>query len=347
MSLNIKRNVKQNVKRKRNTTRVKKKYLTHPISSAKKRSANIIYDFNMFLRKKNIYVDPSFINAKKHWKLLGEGGFAFVYKAQNTQNKGIIAIKQIKGSQYKNKLDYMLRAIKKELIIMMKINKINDLFPVLYGAFARGTNVYIVMEYIEGNELWDFYSNDTKFDSLTPQRIQSILCRLIQGVRLLHDNGIAHMDIKLENILYNENTNTVKLMDYGLSCAMQITKWTKNMDEFILSMCYRQGIRGTPPYISPEIWLYRDKYFTNKMFMSNDVWSIGIVAFMLFAGFYPFYDERKIDDLINSILLDKIDYKNVEFKDKTTQTHINMIKDMLMKSYKYRKTTTQLTRKYC
>lgn len=92
----------------------------------------------------------------------------------------------------------------------------------------------------------------------------------MQALKHLHDMGVVHRDLKPENILFNSNLQIVKLIDFGMSKILQDENALMNTK------------LGTPYYISPEI-------LKGKYDKSCDMWSIGVIAFVLLAGEPPFW----------------------------------------------------------
>lgn len=127
------------------------------------------------------------------------------------------------------------------------------------------------MEYVTGGELFDrivqrgFYSER---DAATCVR------HMLKAVEYLHENDVVHRDLKPENLLYENDSedSNLKVADFGLSKMLQNEIQTS-------TVC------GTPGYCAPEILLGKtyDK--------SVDIWSIGVIAYILLCGYEPFYDE--------------------------------------------------------
>lgn len=99
--------------------------------------------------------------------------------------------------------------------------------------------------------------------------------QILQGVRYIHDKGFIHRDLKLSNILLTENVQ-VKICDFGLTVHIDDTRLSR-------SIC------GTKYYMAPEV--------VNRMgfVRRSDVWSIGIISFVLVFGFQPFQQDYSFD----------------------------------------------------
>ena len=129
---------------------------------------------------------------------------------------------------------------------------------------------YIAMEYAEKGELFDLILSVGKF---TEQTARFLFTKILDGVSYLHNKGTSHLDIKLENILVDEEFNT-KISDFGLSTSKQ-------------EIDYKAG---TDIYWAPEM-------FTNTNFKTKplDVFALGVVLFSMVSGKPPFTYAR-VDD---------------------------------------------------
>ena len=101
-------------------------------------------------------------------------------------------------------------------------------------------------------------------------RTRNVMRQSLQALKHLHDMGVVHRDLKPENILFNQNYSMVKLIDFGMSKILQDENTLMNTK------------LGTPYYISPEI-------LKGKYDKGCDMWSIGVITFVLLSGEPPFY----------------------------------------------------------
>lgn len=93
--------------------------------------------------------------------------------------------------------------------------------------------------------------------------------QILRGVKYIHDQRVVHRDLKLENFFISEQM-TVKIGDFGLATALSVQK-------------RRKSVCGTPHYMAPEIYASKDGYS-----FEIDLWSLGIIAFLLLVGRFPF-----------------------------------------------------------
>ena len=142
----------------------------------------------------------------------------------------------------------------------------------LFDVYETSTHFYLAMEHLTGGELFDrivekgFYSEKDAADALA---------QLASAISYLHERGIVHRDVKPENLLYAspEPNAPLKLADFGLCKALKENDITK-------TAC------GTPGYVAPEV--LKRKGYAKEV----DVWSIGVIMYILLCGFPPFYDEN-------------------------------------------------------
>eukprot|EP01117_Protostelium_nocturnum_P008211 TRINITY_DN292_c0_g3_i1.p1 TRINITY_DN292_c0_g3~~TRINITY_DN292_c0_g3_i1.p1 ORF type:complete len:332 (-),score=94.76 TRINITY_DN292_c0_g3_i1:38-1033(-) len=138
----------------------------------------------------------------------------------------------------------------------------------------------LVFEYVSGGDLLDYVMNqkEGKLDELKSAKLFS---QIVSSVQYLHDKGIAHRDLKLENIMVDPEGNVAKLIDFGLS---------KRVDggQLLTTFC------GSPTYAAPEI-LYKEPYHGNKV----DVWSLGVILYSMLAGNIPWEGKNDIERIAN------------------------------------------------
>ena len=141
----------------------------------------------------------------------------------------------------------------------------------LYAIIETASMIYIVMELVEGGELFDHIVEAGAYDE---QKARKVMRQILEALRHLHSIGIIHRDIKPENILCDAEGVNVKIADFGLSNSVSPGQAS------LRSQC------GTPVYMAPEM-LQKHPYTT-----SVDVWSAGIVMYIILSGSMPFYAEN-------------------------------------------------------
>ncbi|KAL9245437.1 hypothetical protein vseg_019095 [Gypsophila vaccaria] len=200
-------------------------------------------------------------------KTLGEGNFAKVKFAKNLDNGDFVAVKILNR-------DYLLRhkmveQIKREIATMKLIKHPNVVQ--LHEVMASKTKIYMVLELVDGGELFDKIA---KRGRLKESEARTYFQQLINAVDYCHSRGVYHRDLKPENLLLDSFGN-LKIADFGLSAFSQQVR----EDGLLHTAC------GTPNYVAPEV--LTDKGYDGT---SVDVWSCGVILFVLMAGYLPFDD---------------------------------------------------------
>ncbi|CAM8892035.1 unnamed protein product [Rhodiola kirilowii] len=201
-------------------------------------------------------------------KLVGYGAFAKVYHARDLRTGNSVAIKCVSKSRIV--IGGLTAQIKREISIMRRMHHAN--IVKLYEVMATKTKIYFVMEFEKGGELFAKVSKGRFSEDLSRKYFQ----QLISAVGYCHARGVFHRDLKPENLLLDENWN-LKISDFGLSAL----KEQIGSDGLLHTQC------GTPAYVAPEV-LGKKGYDGAKV----DVWSCGVILYVLNAGYLPFNDRN-------------------------------------------------------
>lgn len=151
------------------------------------------------------------------------------------------------------------------------------------SVFEDIQTLYIIMERCDGGELYDRIQ---KMDGFSESHAQQLIRCIMSALYFLHEQGIAHCDLKPENFVFksgdpkHKDYNTLKLIDFGMA---KVVHWRK----------YLRKLVGTPYYIAPEC-------LEGRYNEGCDMWSIGVVLFVMIFGFPPFYDDTKSKDRVSS-----------------------------------------------
>ncbi|EEF27838.1 CBL-interacting serine/threonine-protein kinase, putative [Ricinus communis] len=199
-------------------------------------------------------------------KLLGCGAFAKVYHARNVRTGQAVAIKAV--SKQKVVKGGFVAQVKREISIMRLLRHPNVVK--LLEVLATKTKIYFVMEFAKGGELFTKVAKGRFSENLSRRYFQ----QLITAVGYCHARGVFHRDLKPENLLLDENWD-LKVSDFGLSAVKDQVR----PDGLLHTLC------GTPAYVAPEI-LAKKGYDGAKV----DVWSCGVILYVLIAGYLPFND---------------------------------------------------------
>eukprot|EP00252_Welwitschia_mirabilis_P016457 TRINITY_DN362_c0_g1_i2.p1 TRINITY_DN362_c0_g1~~TRINITY_DN362_c0_g1_i2.p1 ORF type:complete len:438 (+),score=26.88 TRINITY_DN362_c0_g1_i2:446-1759(+) len=203
-------------------------------------------------------------------RLLGKGTFAKVYHAKDIKTGENVAIKAM--DKEKIMKVGMIGQIKREISVMRLVRHPNIVH--LHEVMASKTKIYFVMEYVKGGELFNRVSKG----KVKEEDARKYFQQLISAVDFCHSRGVYHRDLKPENLLLDEDGN-LKISDFGLSALQEHL----HKDGLLHTTC------GTPAYVAPEV-ITKKGYDGAKA----DIWSCGVILFVLMAGYLPFYDSNLI-----------------------------------------------------
>ena len=205
---------------------------------------------------------------------IGEGNFAKVKLGMHLVTKQQVAIKIIDKTNIEkdtfSKLNREIRAMKG----LSHPNIVK-----LYEVMETSANVFLVMEYCSGGELYNHIVNHSKMKEAEARKY---FRQIVFAVEYCHSKNVIHRDIKVENLLLDHNMD-IKVADFG---------FTNNFkkDKKLMTWC------GSPPYAAPELFI--GKAYTGP---EVDVWSMGVVLFVLVCGELPFKGDT-IKDVRKEVL---------------------------------------------
>ncbi|XP_060783159.1 death-associated protein kinase 3 [Neoarius graeffei] len=247
---------------------------------------------------------------------LGSGQFAIVRKCREKSTGVEYAAKFIKKRRLSSSRRGVSREeIEREVNILRGIQHSNII--TLHDIFENKTDVILILELVSGGELFDFLAEK---ESLSEEEATQFLKQILDGVHYLHSKHIAHFDLKPENIMLldkNVPNPRIKLIDFGI--AHQI----KEGNEF-------KNIFGTPEFVAPEIVNYE------PLGLEADMWSIGVITYILLSGASPFLGETKQETLTN---ISAVNYDfDEEYFSNTSELAKDFIRRLLVKDPKKRMT---------
>lgn len=217
-------------------------------------------------------------------KELGRGAFAVVKECVHKTTKQKYAIKIIDRQAMGDTNEV---ALQREIEIMQKVNHPNVIM--LRAVFEDKKHVYLVMELVTGGELFDKIVERGNYSEADAAELTRAI---VEAIGYLHSKGIAHRDLKPENLLLRtkQTATEVKIADFGLSRMI-------NEQAMMKTAC------GTPTYVAPEV-------LTNTGYGPGvDMWSIGVITYILLCGFPPFYGDT-IPEMFEQIMAGKFDFPN-------------------------------------
>ncbi|XP_056160418.1 CBL-interacting serine/threonine-protein kinase 9 isoform X3 [Syzygium oleosum] len=210
-------------------------------------------------------------------KTIGEGSFAKVKFAKHLDSGDSFAIKII--DRHHVLRHKMVEQIKREISTMKLIKHPNVIK--IFEVIASKTKIYIVLEFVDGGELFDEIA---KHGRLREDDARRYFQQLIDAVDYCHSRGVYHRDLKPENLLL-DTYGVLKVSDFGLSTFSKKVR----EDGLLHTAC------GTPNYVAPEV--LTDNGYDGT---SSDIWSCGVILFVLMAGYLPF-DEANLIALYRKI----------------------------------------------
>ncbi|NWX57599.1 DAPK2 kinase, partial [Promerops cafer] len=225
-------------------------------------------------------------------RLCRERGTGAFYAAK------FVRIRRCRGSR----LGLEWAQVEREVAILRQLDHPN--IVQLHDLFASGAEVVLVLELISGGELFDFIAEK---EMLSEEEAIEFLAQILRGVEYLHARLIAHFDLKPENIMLQQKDVPkpwIKIIDFGLAQQLEDGITFK-------SLC------GTPQYIAPEVINYE------PLSPATDMWSIGVITYILLSGLSPFQGETDAETLSNVVA------GAYEFKERCFSQTSEMAKDFI------------------
>ena len=200
--------------------------------------------------------------------VIGEGAFSVVRVAKHRKTRVMAAVKCI-GKQGLPADDEA--ALKQEVEILQNMEHPNILK--CYGFFDEADSYYLVMEYMKGGELFDRIVKKTFYNE---KEARDLVYILLSTIKYCHDRNVVHRDLKPENLLLTspDDDANVKIADFGFAVR-------SNGYMALTTQC------GTPGYVAPEI------LSTQPYGKAVDMWSIGVITYILLGGYPPFHDDNQ------------------------------------------------------
>uniref|UniRef100_A0A3Q1CQA3 Calcium/calmodulin-dependent protein kinase type IV n=1 Tax=Amphiprion ocellaris TaxID=80972 RepID=A0A3Q1CQA3_AMPOC len=204
---------------------------------------------------------------------LGRGATSIVYRCEEKQTQKPYAVKVLKKTIDK-------KIVRTEIGVLLRLSHPNIIQ--LKEIFETDTDIALVLELVTGGELFDRIVERGYYSE---RDAAHVIKQILEAVAYLHENGVVHRDLKPENLLYADLSldAPLKIADFGLS---------KIIDDQVTM----KTVCGTPGYCAPEI--LRGNAYGPEV----DMWSVGVILYILLCGFEPFFDPRGDQYMYSRIL---------------------------------------------
>ncbi|KAL2921346.1 Phosphoenolpyruvate carboxylase kinase 1 [Bienertia sinuspersici] len=215
---------------------------------------------------------------------IGRGRFGVVSKIKSRKTGELFAVKSIdKSSLSDDSIDKQSLINEPKALHLLSLSSTSSPSPSchvtrLHSTYDSPSHLHLILDYFPFPSLYDVVSLHRR---VPEPEARPIIFSLLHAILHCHVSGVVHRDIKPDNILFDPNTKKLKLCDFG-SCGF--------INEGPLN-----EVVGTPYYVAPEI--LQGHEYNEKV----DVWSVGVVLYVLLAGFLPFYGER-VEEIFDKVL---------------------------------------------
>ncbi|MBN3307513.1 ST17B kinase, partial [Amia calva] len=195
-------------------------------------------------------------------------------------------------------------------IAVLEATRANSRVINLHDAFETDHDIVLLLEYAAGGEIFDHCVSEER---LPERHITRLLRQTLEGVHHLHQCSLVHLDLKPQNILLTSLSplGDIKIVDFGLARRLGTSGELRE-------------ILGTPEYVAPEILNYE------PITTATDLWSVGVIAYMLVTGESPFQGEDKQETFLNVSQVN-VDYCKDAFA-AVSELAVDFIQRLLVKS---------------
>lgn len=246
---------------------------------------------------------------------LGRGKFAVVKRCVEKSTGKVFAAKFLK----KRRRGRDCRAEVIHEMAVLEMNRNNARVVNLYAAYETDHDIVLVLEYAAGGEIFDHCVSD---ELLSEAQITRMIRQTLEGVHYLHQSSLVHLDLKPQNILLTSLTplGDIKIVDFGLARRLGAVGELRE-------------ILGTPEYVAPEILNYE------PITTATDLWSVGVIAYMLVTGESPFVGDDKQETYLNVSQVN-VDYSSEAFS-RVSELAVDFIRNLLVKTPEDRPTAAE------
>ncbi|XP_060915528.1 death-associated protein kinase 2 [Labrus mixtus] len=239
-------------------------------------------------------------------EVLGSGHFGQVRQVRERSTGTLWAGKFMKIKKSPCSLLGLDRGgVEREVEILQAVQHTN--IVTLRDVFESRAEVVLILELVSGGELFDFIAGK---ENLLESEAIEFMKQILEALRFMHSKNIVHFDLKPENVMLSDNSShpVIKLIDFGLAQRL------RQGEEYI-------STSGTPQYIAPEV------INSEPLSTAADMWSIGVITYILLSGLSPFQGYTDEETLRNILAI------AYEFDDQVFSTTSSMAKDFIQKLF--------------
>ncbi|KAK2869724.1 hypothetical protein QQF64_022396 [Cirrhinus molitorella] len=247
-------------------------------------------------------------------KELGRGKFAVVRKCVKKSTGKAFAAKYMrkrrKGQDCRTEIIHEIAVLELAAACPRVVN--------LHEVYETASEMVLVLEYAAGGEIFNQCVAD-RDEAFKEEDVKRLMRQILEGVSFLHRNNVVHLDLKPQNILLTSESplGDIKVVDFGLSRLVSSSQEIRE-------------IMGTPEYVAPEILNYE------PISTATDMWSIGVLAYVMLTGISPFLGDDKQETFLNISQIN-VSYTEEELEHLDTAA-IHFIKSLLIKEPESRST---------
>jgi len=260
----------------------------HEGKAKERGTVKITFSHSAFIRSNTGSIHDVWNIAEKR---LGEGSFGSVHACSNKFTGVTRAVKSMPKSLMNQKQH---DAFEREIAIMKIMDHPNIIK--LFESFEDNRNIYLIFELCNGGELFDRIMEAGQF---TEVQAATVMQHMFRAIFYMHENHICHRDLKPENFLFTTKEplekTALKVIDFGLACKFEGSQVLTTK-------------AGTPYYVAPQV-------LAGKYDQSADLWSLGVIMYVVLCGYPPFYGETDADVLakvrLGNFSFNAADWKSV------------------------------------
>ncbi|XP_068602130.1 serine/threonine-protein kinase 17B [Brachionichthys hirsutus] len=237
---------------------------------------------------------------------LGRGKFAVVKRCMEKATGKVFAAKFLR----KRRRGRDCRAEVTHEMAVLEMTRSNARVVNLHAAYETDHDIVLVLEYAAGGEIFDHCVSE---ELLPEAQIIRLIRQTLEGVHLLHQSNLVHLDLKPQNILLTSlcPPGDIKIVDFGLARRLGAVGELRE-------------ILGTPEYVAPEILNYE------PITTATDLWSVGVIAYMLVTGESPFAGDDKQETFLNVSQVN-VDYSRDAFS-RVSELAVDFVRKLLVKA---------------